>query len=116
MFAMGVSMTAGLVWFPLALPRGFGIDPSTVGVGLGTAVAIATLIGVFLPGIVLKLRRGAADLPPVKLARYFIWLTPVPAAFLPFVTSPFQAYVIAAFQGAMGVAASALMPGLLQDL
>jgi MFS family permease len=36
--------------------------------------------------------------------------------FLPFVTSSFQAYAVAAAQGAMGVAGSALMPGLLQDI
>jgi MFS family permease len=115
-FATAVSMTSGLTWFPLALPRAFGIDPTTVGVGLGTAITIATLIGVFLPAIALRLGRRAADLEPIKLARIFIWLAPLPVAFLPFVTSPFQAYAIAAILGAVGGAGSALMPGLLQDL
>ncbi|MFA6117067.1 MAG: MFS transporter [Sphingomonas sp.] len=115
-FAMAVAMTSGLNWFPLALPRAFGIDPATVGVGLGTAVTAATLIGVFLPGIALKLGQRAGGLPPIRVAGFFFWLAPLPAAFLPFATSPFQAYTIAALQGAMGVAGSALMPGVIQDL
>ncbi|MGE3747583.1 MAG: MFS transporter [Sphingomonadaceae bacterium] len=115
-FAMGVAMQAGMIWFPLALPRAFGIDPTTVGVNLGTAIVAATLIGILLPGFALKFWRGAADRGSLRIALIFIGLTPLPAAFLPFVTSPLQAYIIAALQGAMGVAASALMPGVLQDL
>lgn len=115
-FAMAMAMTSGLVWFPLALPRAFGIDPATVGVGLGTAVTAATLIGVLLPGLALKLGGRFGGLPPIRAAALFAWLTPLPAVFLPFVTSPFQAYMVAAFQGAAGVACSALMPGILQDL
>lgn len=114
-FAMAVAMTSGLTWFPLALPRAFGIDPTTVGVGLGTAITVATLIGVFLPAIALKLGRRV-DRTPVKVARIFFWTAPLPMAFLPFATSPLQAYAVAAVLGAAGVAGSALMPGLLQDL
>ncbi|WP_176488995.1 MFS transporter [Rhizorhabdus dicambivorans] len=114
-FAIAVAMTSALIWFPIALPRAFGIDPATVGLGLGTAVTAATLIGVFLPGIALKFgRRGG--LTAIKATSFFLWLTPLPAIFLPFVNSPFQAYMVAALQGAMGVAGSALMPGIFQDL
>lgn len=115
-FAMAVAMTSALIWFPIALPRAFGIDPATVGIGLGTAITAATLIGVFLPGIALNLGRRVDSVPPIKVAGFFVWMTPLPALFLPFVTSPFQAYAVAAFQGAMGVAGSALMPGVIQDL
>lgn len=110
--AMNVPLTASLTWFPLALPRAFGIDPSAIGVALGSAIAVATLIGVILPAIALQLWRGSA----LTTAQAFIALAAVPAAFLPFVTSPFQAYAVATIVGAMGVAASALIPGLLQDL
>jgi MFS family permease len=115
-FAMNISMSSGLIWFPLALPRVFAIDPTTVGVGLGAAVAVATVIGVVLPGIVLRLWRRPAALGPLGIARIFVGLAALPAAFLPFVASPVQAYGLAALQGAMGVAGSALMPGVLQDL
>ena len=115
-FAMAVAMTSALIWFPIALPRAFGIDPATVGVGLGTAVTAATLIGVFLPGVALKLGQRRGGLTPIKATSFFLWLTPLPALFLPFVTSPFQAYTVAALQGGMGVAGSALMPGIFQDL
>ncbi len=115
MFSMAVAMSAGLIWFPIALPRAFNIDATTVGVGLGMAITIATLIGICLPGNALKLWRYA-DSRPLAIARTFTALTPLPAALLPFATSPMQAYAIAAAQGALGVAGSAMIPGLLQDL
>lgn len=115
-FAMAVAMTSGLMWFPLALPRAFGIDPATVGVGLGTAITIATIVGVLLAPLMLRLRRTDAGLGPVRAAAIFVALTPLPAAFQPFATSAFQAYAIAAVQGALGIAASSLMPGVLQKL
>lgn len=115
-FAMAVAMTSGIIWFPLALPRAFGIDPTTVGVGLGTAITIATLVGVVLSPVLLRLRRGDIDLDPLRVAAIFVALTPLPAALLPFTTSPFQAYCIAGVQGALGIAASSLMPGVLQNL
>lgn len=115
-FAMAVAMTSGLMWFPLALPRAFGIDPTTVGVGLGTAITVATLVGVLLAPLMLRLRRADGGLDPVKAAAIFVALTPLPAAFLPFTTSALQAYGIAAVQGALGIAASSLMPGVLQNL
>jgi MFS family permease len=115
-FAMGVAMQAGLIWFPLALPRVFGIDPNSVGVSLGAVVMIAALVGVALPPLALWLRRRAVDRQPLGIASIFVWIAPLPAVLLPFVTSPFQAYLIAAAQGAMGVAVSSLMPGVLQDL
>lgn len=115
-FAMAMAMTAGLVWFPLALPRAFGIDPATIGVGLGTAITVATLIGVFLPGLALKFGGRFGVSSPIRAAALFAGMAPLPAAFLPFVTSPLQAYTVAALQGAAGIACSALMPGILQDI
>jgi MFS family permease len=115
-FAMAVAMTSGLMWFPLALPRAFEIDPATVGVGLGTAIMIATVAGVLLAPLTLRLRRADADLDPVRIAAIFVALTPLSAALLPFATSAFQVYAIAAVQGALGIAASSLMPGVLQNL
>lgn len=115
-FAMAVAMTSGLMWFPLALPRAFGIDPATVGVGLGTAIMIATVVGVLLAPLILRLRRRDSDLDPISAAAIFVALTPLPAALLPLATSAPQAYAIAGVQGALGIAASSLMPGVLQNL
>jgi MFS family permease len=115
-FSMAVAMQSCVMWFPLALPRAFGIDPTTVGVGLGTAITIATLIGILLPPLALRIGQRAAHLGPIRLAALFIFIMPIPAAFLPFTGSAFQAYVLAAVIGAAGIAASSLMPGLLQDL
>ncbi|WP_066816453.1 MFS transporter [Sphingomonas mali] len=115
-FAMGVAMQSCVMWFPLALPRAFGIDPTTVGLGLGTAIMIATLVGILLPPLVLRLGQRAARLDPIRLAAIFIFVAPIPAAFLPFVSSTLQAYVLAAVIGMAGIAASSLMPGLLQDV
>lgn len=115
-FAMAVAMTSGVMWFPIALPRAFGIDPATVGVGLGTAITVATLVGVLLAPALLRLRRGDPELDPLRVAAIFVALTPLPAALLPFTTSPLQAYLVAGVQGALGIAASSLMPGVLQNL
>ena len=115
-FAMAVAMTSGVMWFPLALPRAFGIDPATVGVGLGTAITVATLVGVLLAPALLRLRRGDAELDPLRVAAIFVALTPLPAVLLPFTASAFQAYFVAGVQGALGIAASSLMPGVLQNL
>lgn len=115
-FAMQIAMTSALIWFPLALPRAFGIDPASVGVGLGAAITAATLIGIVLPPLSLKLRGRHDVTEPVAVARIFVALTPLAAVLLPLVTTPLQAYAIAAFQGAMGVAGSALMPGILQNI
>jgi MFS family permease len=114
-FSMAIAMQSCVMWFPLALPRAFGIDPTTVGVGLGTAITIATLTGIFLPPLALRLGRRAAR-EPIRLAAFFIFVAPFAAVFLPFVGSALQAYALAAVLGCAGVAASSLMPGLLQDL
>lgn len=115
-FAMAVAMTSGVMWFPVALPRAFGIDPASVGVGLGTAITVATLVGVLLAPALLRLRRGDAELDPLRVAAIFVALTPLPAALLPFTATPLQAYLVAGVQGALGIAASSLMPGVLQNL
>jgi MFS family permease len=113
---MNIPLASSLTWFPLALPRAFGVDPTTIGVALGTAITIATLIGVFLPGIVLKLWRRPVAEKPLRAVAIFMGLAAVPTVFLPFTTTAFQAYAVATIQGALGIAACALMPGLLQDL
>src|SRR3546814_18998423 len=64
-FAMAVAMNSGMMWFPLALPRAFGIDPTTVGVGLGTAITVAPLIGVAMEPALLKPRGRGDALEPV---------------------------------------------------
>lgn len=115
-FAMAVAMTSGVMWFPVALPRAFGIDPASVGVGQGTAITVATLVGVLLAPALLRLRRGDAELDPLRVAAIFVALTPLPAALLPFTATPLQAYLVAGVQGALGIAASSLMPGVLQNL
>lgn len=113
---INIPLSSSLTWFPLALPRAFGIDPAGVGVALGTAITVATLIGVCLPALVLKLWRGDADHKPLRAFAIFTGLAAVPTAFLPLATTAFQAYAIATMQGALGIAACALTPGLLQDL
>jgi MFS family permease len=113
---INIPLSSSLTRFPLALPRAFGIDPAGVGVALGTAITVATLIGVCLPALVLKLWRGDADHKPLRAFAIFTGLAAVPTAFLPLATTAFQAYAIATIQGALGIAACALTPGLLQDL
>ncbi len=115
-FAMAVAMQSSVIWFPTALPRAFGIDPAAVGIGLGGAIMIATVAGIVLAPLLLKLRGRSEDDEPVRVAGLFVALTPLPALCLPFIGSAFQAYVIASLLGALGVAASALMPTVMQNL
>src|SRR3546814_17800468 len=84
---INIPLSSSLTWFPLALPRAFGIDPATVGIALGTAITVATLIGVFLPGIVLKLWRRPAQEKPLRAVAIFTALAAVPTLFLPFATT-----------------------------
>ena len=76
--SMGVAMSSAMVWFPLALPRAFGVTPATVGLGLGTAITVATLVGVVLPAVLLKVRGRAEVSEPVAVARIFVALPPCP--------------------------------------
>src|SRR3546814_15913585 len=68
-FAMAVAMNSGMMWFPLALPRAFGIDPTTVGVGWGPAIPAAPWTGVGLPPPLLMPPGRATRPHPVRPAR-----------------------------------------------
>jgi len=116
LLCVAIASGAIMMWFPLALPRAFGIDPATVGVGLGQAVVIASIVGILLPGVALKVGQRLGGLQPIKVATIFNGLACLPAMCLPFISSPLQAYIIVATQGAILVASSALMPGVIQDL
>src|SRR3546814_1740108 len=113
---INIPLSSSLTWIPLALPRAFGIDPATGGIALGPAITVATLIGVFLPVIVLKLWRRPAQEKPLRAVAIFTALAAVSDLFLTFASTAFQAYAIATVQGALGIAAYALIPGLFQDL
>src|SRR3546814_19509026 len=102
---INIPLSSSLTWFPLALPRAFGIDPATVGIALGTAITVATLIRVFLPGIVLKLSRRPAQEQPLRAVAIFTALVAVPPLFLPFAPQAFQPSSISTFSGPLGVAA-----------
>ncbi len=115
-FGKAVASTTTTSWYPLALPRAFGVDPTTVGVGLGAAVTGATLLGLLLPGAVFGLFRRRGDVSTIGAASLIVWLTPLPMLFLPFAATPFHAYACAALTGVFIIASGALMPSLLQDI
>lgn len=113
-YALPVNCT--FVWLPVAIPRAFGTDAANVGVNMGIAIAIGSIIGLLLPAVANKLLRDPSSLQSVNLARVFLLLAMVPSTFLIFASSPWHVYAAAGGQAAFGLATASLMPGILQDI
>ena len=114
--AYTLPMNSAFSWLPVALPRIFGTASSTVGMQMGIAAAVATIVGLVLPAIGTRVMRGDAMLRPLRLAQLLMFAAAVPAALLAFATTPAQVYAAAGIQLTFGLAAGALMPGLLQQI
>lgn len=116
-FAYGLPLGASLTWLPVAMPRAFPtIDASSVGVQMGVALGIGSLIGLIVPAIGTKLIGGDADLKPFRMARAFLFIAAVPTLLLLFASEPWQIYATIGVQIACLLATGALMPGVLQQL
>jgi MFS family permease len=114
--AYTVPMNAGLLWLPVAMPRIFGTPSSAVGMQLGISVAVATIVGLLLPALGIRLMLDDPMFAPLRLARLFIWLAAVPSVLFAFAPTPLLIYVTAAVQLTFGLGVGALMPGLLQQI
>lgn len=114
--AYSLPMNSAFSWLPIAVPRIFGTPSSEVGLQMGIAAAVATIIGLLLPAVGTRLMRGDALLKPFALARLFMVVAALPTLLLAFATTPAQIYVAAGTQLTFGLGAGALMPGLLQQI
>jgi len=115
-FGYCLPLSAAYGWLPLAAFRAFGLPPETAGVQMGTAMAVASVVGVTLPGVTLKFMGGDPVQRPLRIAKAFLLLAIVPSLLLPFVTSSWAMFVTAACQLTMLIGVAALMPGIVQDL
>jgi MFS family permease len=116
-FAYTMPLSAAFAWLPVAMPRMFaGVEASAIGVPLGVAVGIGTLVGLILPPLGLKLLGGDATIRPLRLASMFLAAASIPALLMLFAWEPWHFYVLIGTQLAAVIATGALMPGVLQQL
>ncbi|MFV3074957.1 MFS transporter [Niveispirillum fermenti] len=114
-FALGV--TGILAWTPVSLTRIFGLGPAEVGMVLGAVIAAASVVGVVAGNFVLRYLQKRLG---YRAAPRIIWVTlaiSVPfICFIPFVTAPWQVYVIVSIQIIASTIAGASSVSLLQEL
>jgi MFS family permease len=109
-------MSAAYGWLPVAVFRAFGMTPAQAGVRMGTAMGIASIVGVTLPSIASRLTGGVGATRSLRLACALIALAIAPTVALPFAGSATMVFVAAASQLSLYIAVAALMPGVVQDL
>jgi len=116
-FVYGMPLGGSLAWLPVAMPRAFAdVEASSVGMQMGIAIGIGSIIGLIVPAVGMKLLGGDADLKPLRLARVFLTVASLPMLFLLVAWEPWQVYAAAGVQLACLLATGALMPGVLQNL
>lgn len=116
-FAYGLPLGAVGAWLPVAMPRAFeGIDAASVGIPLGIAMGVGSVVGLIMAPVATKLLRGDPDLKPLRIARLCLALAAVPTLGILLAWEPWQIYASVGIQVAMLLATGALMPGVLQQL
>lgn len=116
-FAYSMPLTAAFAWLPIAMPRMFpGVAASSVGMQLGIAVGIGSIVGLILPPLGMKLMGGDPIIRPLRLARLFLTAICVPTCLMLLAWEPWQYYAVAGAQLAALLATGAMMPGILQQL
>jgi predicted MFS family arabinose efflux permease len=109
-------LSAAYGWLPVAVFRAFGMPPAQAGLLMGTAMGVASLVGVALPSVALRLFGGDPATRSLRLARVLIALALVPTLALPFASTATLVFVTAGCQLSLYIAVAALMPGVGQDL
>ncbi len=109
-------LSAAYGWLPVAVFRAFGMQPSQAGLYMGTAMGIASLVGVSLPSITLRLLGPSTTTRSLNLARALIVLAVVPTVALPLAPNQSVVFIAAACQLALLISVAALMPGVVQDI
>lgn len=115
-FGYCLPLSAAYGWLPVAVFRAFGMPPAQAGVQMGAAMGIASLVGVGLPSVTLRLLGASKGTPSLRLARMLVALAILPTVALPFASTASMVFVAAACQLSLYIAIAALMPGLVQDL
>jgi MFS family permease len=116
MAGYGLPLASAFTWLPIAMPRIFGTKPETIGLSLGIAVGVATVVGLALPAVSGKLLRRDLAVNPMAAACVFAGLGFLPTLLMLFASAPWQIYTAAGAQMALALATAALMPGVLQQI
>jgi MFS family permease len=116
--AMFTVASGGLFsWMPVAMDHAFGVTPAQNGLYLSGVVAFAVLGGVAVAGLWMRRVQPRLGKPAALRIIGTVMAFAIPgAALLPFVTAPWQAYVLAGIQGMFAAIIGSLLPHLLQDL
>ncbi len=114
--AYSLPLYSSFTWLPVAIPRIFGTEPSAVGMHMGIATAIATIVGLMLPALGGGVLRREVILPPIQMARVFLIVAILPLLLLLVARAPWQIYTAAGGQLALALATGVLVPGLLQKI
>jgi MFS family permease len=106
-----------IVWTPVAMARMFNATPAQNGAGLGLAIAAGSLIGIALGSILLpRLIKRLGRRAPVRVS-WVAMLVGAPVVIaMPFVSAPWQAFLIVGEQMALSMMVGSLVPTMLQEL
>jgi MFS family permease len=112
-----LALAAGVSWLPVMLIREFGEVPSKVGVRLGMAIGLGTCLGILIAFILARrLNHRSNPTVPLLISRYAFFLSAVPIFLLLFARTPLEVYALFATLMVASMAASSLMPNILQDM
>lgn len=114
--AYNIGIASTLVWLPTALPRILEIDPATVSLQLGMAIGPASLVGVGVSALCVRLWKGDRSVMAPRIAAIAFLIAAAPTTLLPFVTATWQALALIAVQFAAGLAAASVLPSIIQDI
>lgn len=114
--AYSFPLMSAFTWLPIAVPRIFGIAPADVGLKMGAAMGIGTIVGLLLPPIGSKMMAKGDPLQPFRLARVLMIVAILPTTLFLTPSAPWQLYLAAASQLAFALAVAAMMPGILQQI
>jgi MFS family permease len=112
-----LALAAGVSWLPIMLTREFGETPSKVGIRLGIAIGLGTCIGIVTAFLLARrLDHRSNPTVPLLISRYAFLLSAVPIFLMLFARTPLEIYVLFATLIVASMAASSLMPNILQDM
>jgi hypothetical protein len=93
-----------------------GVRPADVGMQLGVAIAVGSIIGLTVPPLGIKLLVGEPTIKPLRLARMLLTAAILPCFLTLFAWLPWHFYALLGAQLVALLGTGSLMPGVLQQL
>jgi MFS family permease len=112
-----LALAAGVSWLPIILTREFREAPAKVGIRLGMSIGLGTCIGILVAFLLARrLDHRSNPTVPLIISRYAFLLSALPIFLMVFARSPLEIYGLFAALMVASMAASSLMPNILQDM